>query len=52
MPLQADKSRNNVVGGENTVLHLNILETGVLTHVVQNSSAARLHLGDEFTISY
>ena len=51
MPLQAVKlpiSRNNVVG-ENTVLQLNILETGVLTLVVQNSSPTRLHLvGDEF----
>ena len=40
MPLQAVKlpiSHNNVVG-ENTVLQLNILETGVLTLVVQNSS--------------
>ena len=38
MPLQAVKlpiSHNNVVG-ENTVLPLNILETGVLTLVVQN----------------
>ena len=38
MPLQADKLpifHNNVVG-ENTVLQLNILETGVLTLVVQN----------------
>ena len=43
MPLQAVKlpiSRNNVVG-ENTVLQLNILETGVLTLVVQNSSPTR-----------
>ena len=40
MPLQADKlpiSHINVVG-ENTVLQLNILETGVLTLVVQNVS--------------
>ena len=40
MQLQAVKlpiSHNNVVG-ENTVLQLNILETGVLTLVVQNSS--------------
>ena len=40
MPLQAVKlptSHNNVVG-DNTVLQLNILETGVLTLVVQNSS--------------
>ena len=51
MPLQADKLHINMVG-ENTVLQLNILETGVLTLVVQNSSAARLHLGDELTISY
>ena len=39
MPLQAVKlpiSHNNVVR-ENTVLQLNILETGVLTLVVQNS---------------
>ena len=38
MPLQADKlaiSHNNVVG-DNTVLQLNIWETGVLTLVVQN----------------
>ena len=38
MPLEAVKfpiSHNNVVG-ENTVLQLNILETGVLTRVVQN----------------
>ena len=34
--------------GENTVLQLNILETGVLTLVVQNSSPTRLRLvGDE-----
>ena len=49
-PLQAVKlpiSHNNVVG-ENTVLQLNILETGVLTLVVQNSSPTRLRLvGDE-----
>ena len=40
MPLQADKlaiSDNNVVG-KNIVFQLNILETGVLTLVVQNSS--------------
>ena len=46
MPLQAIKlpiSHNNVVG-ENTVLQLNILETGVLTLVVQNSSPTRLRL--------
>ena len=46
MPLQAVKlpiSHNNVVG-ENTVLQLNILETGVLTIVVQNSSPTRLRL--------
>ena len=51
MPLQAVKlpiSHNNVVG-ENTVLQLNILETGVLALVVQNSSPTRLrHVGDEF----
>ena len=51
MPLQAVKLpiyHNNVVG-ENTVLQLNILETGVLTLVVQNSSPTRLRLvGDEF----
>ena len=44
MSLQAVKlpiSHNNVVG-ENTVLQLNILETGVLTLVVQNSSPTRL----------
>ena len=50
IPLQAAKlpiSHNNVVG-ENTVLQLNILETGVLTLVVQNSSPTRLRLvGDE-----
>ena len=50
MQLQAVKlpiSHNNVVG-ENTVLQLNILETGVLTLVVQNSSPTRLRLvGDE-----
>ena len=50
IPLQAVKlpiSHNNVVG-ENTVLQLNILETGVLTLVVQNSSPTRLRLvGDE-----
>ena len=43
IPLQAVKlhmSHNNVVG-ENTVLQLNILETGVLTLVVQNSSPTR-----------
>ena len=40
-------SHNNGVG-ENTVLQLNILETGVLTLVVQNSSPTRLRLvGDE-----
>ena len=40
-------SHYNVVG-ENTVLQLNILETGVLTLVVQNSSPTRLRLvGDE-----
>ena len=45
MPLQA----HNHVVGENTVLQLNILETGVLTLVVQNSSPTRLRLvGDEF----
>ena len=51
IPLQAVKlpiSHNNVVG-ENTVLQLNILETVVLTLVVQNSSPTRLRLvGDEF----
>ena len=51
MPLEADKlpiSHNNVVA-ENTVLQLNILETGVLTVVVQNSSPTVLRLvGDEF----
>ena len=51
MPHQAVKlpiSHNNVMG-ENTVLQLNILETGVLTLVVQNSSPTRLRLvGDEF----
>ena len=51
MPLQAVKlpiSHNNVVVGENTVPQLNILETGVLTLVVQNSSPTRLRLvGDE-----
>ena len=50
MPLSSCKlpiSHNNVVG-ENTVLLLNILETGVLTLVVQNSSPTRLRLvGDE-----
>ena len=50
MPLQAVKlpiSHNNVVE-ENTVLQLNILETGVLTLVVHNSSPTRLRLvGDE-----
>ena len=50
IPLRAVKlpiSHNNVVG-ENTVLQLNILETGVLTLVVQNSSPTRLRLvGDE-----
>ena len=52
MPLQAVRlpkfiSHNNVVG-ENIVLQLNILETGVLTLVVQNSSPTRLRLvGDE-----
>ena len=41
-------SHNDVVG-ENTVLQLNILETGVLTLVVKNSSPTRLRLiGDEF----
>ena len=51
MPLQAVKlhmSHNNVMG-ENTVLQLNILETGVLTLVLQNSSSTRLRLvGYEF----
>ena len=50
MPLQAVKLpiSHNVVG-ENTVLQLNILETGVLTLVVQNSSPTRLRLvGDDF----
>ena len=51
MPLQAVKlpiSHNNVVG-ENTVLQLNILETGVLTRVVQNSSPTRRsRVGDEY----
>ena len=50
MSLQAVKlpiSHYNVVG-ENTVLQLNILETGVPTLVVQNSSPTRLRLvGDE-----
>ena len=50
MPPQAAKlpiSHYNVVG-ENTVLQLNILETGVLTLVVHNSSPTRLCLvGDE-----
>ena len=49
-PLQAVQlpiSHNNVVG-ENTVLQLSILETGVLTLVVQNSYPTRLRLiGDE-----
>ena len=53
MLLQAVKlpiSHNNVVG-ENTVLQLNILETGVLTLVVQNSSSTRLRLiGDELCV--
>ena len=43
MPLQAVKlpiSHNNVVG-DNTVLQLNILETGVLTRAVNNSSPTR-----------
>ena len=46
MPLQAVKlpiSHNDVVE-ENTVLQLSILETGVLTLVVQNSSTIRLRL--------
>ena len=51
MPLQADKlpmSHNNVVG-DNTVLQLNILVTGVLTLVAKNSSPTRLRLvGEEF----
>ena len=51
MPLQAAKlpiSQNNVVG-ENTVLQLKILETGVLTRVVHNSSPTRRsRVGDEF----
>ena len=50
IPLQAVKlpiSHSNMVG-ENTVLQLNILETGDLTLVVQNSSPTRLRLvGDE-----
>ena len=50
MPLQAVQlpiSHNNVVG-DNTVLQLSILETGVLTLVVQNSSPTRRRLvGDE-----
>ena len=50
MSLQVVKlpiSHNNMVE-ENTVLQLNILETGVLTLVVQNSSPTRLRLvGDE-----
>ena len=48
MPLQSVKlpiSHNNLVG-ENTVLQLTILETGVLTLVVQNSYL-RL-VGDEY----
>ena len=46
MPLRADKvaiSHNNLVG-ENTVLQLNILETGVLTRgseVISNSTSSR-----------
>ena len=37
------------VMGENTVLQINILETVVLTLMVQNSSPKRLcHVGDEF----
>ena len=55
MPLQAVKlhlSHNNVMGervmGER-VIQLNILENGVLTLVVQNSSSTRLRLaGGEF----
>ena len=51
MPLRTDKipiSHNNVVG-ENTVLQLNILENGVLTRVVRNSSPTRRsRVGDEF----
>ena len=52
MKLRTDKlptSHNNVLG-ENTVLQLQrILETGVLTLMVQNSSPTRLCLiGDEF----
>ena len=46
MPLEADKLatyHNNVVG-ENTVLQLNILETGVLIRVVQNSPQTRRSL--------
>ena len=40
-------SHNNMVG-ENKVLQLNILKTGVLILVVQNSSPTRLRLvGDE-----
>ena len=46
MPLQAVKlpiSHNNVVG-ENTVLQLNILETGVLTLVVQITSLQNISM--------
>ena len=50
-PLQADKLpifHNNVMG-ENAVLQLDIVETGVLALVVQNASPTRLRLvGDEF----
>ena len=58
MPLQTDKlliSHNNVVG-ENTVLQLNILETGVLTLVVQNSSyiilSRLIHLCENTSLQY
>ena len=50
MPPQAVKlpiSHHNVVG-ENTILQINILKTGVLTLVGHNSSPTRLRLvGDE-----
>ena len=43
-PFRANAHNYSYVMGENTVLQLNILETGVLTLVVQNSSQTPLRL--------
>ena len=51
LPLRASHlpTSDNSLVGENGVLQLNILETGIFTLVIQNPSPTRLHLvGDKF----